>query len=347
MHLHSPPLSDESDVGSDVGMESALLLSGGDVLLSKSSELSDNESSNQMFNIVCNVTTCWSLYMRAINWTMVTLQNDRCGHDIRYMNILSMLSVNRFQTIWFCIETAFGWARCSTPTCAGSGMCRMLRNNSRQLLTLSHCSNESFESFSKIFFMWSTTARIARISLNDSLLAASNVFKSLMVWRPTSVRIIISMENKLSTGIVKLTRIRMIRSIIVYSLTLIRNGNKSLCTFCPMARRNVRSVWSSHVNLQWISLSKSENSEKNTRVHFPVQRIFVIQGTVGVFRIYFGNYLWLGRPPCNHRRGFRRARRTRCRCVASNRSSPCLHVLIQRYRYGNKPILRRLRVLRV
>lgn len=303
-----PPLSEESDVGSEVsiGLEPPLLLVCGGVLLSKSSELSDIESSNQMFNNDCSLATCWSLYMSAINWTIVTLQNERCEHDIKCMSNLSILIVNKFQTTWFCIEIVFNWLRWPTPTSTDSGMCNILRNSSKQLLTLSHCSNESVESFSRIFFMWSTTARIARTSLNETLLTASNEFKSWMVRRPTSVRIIISMENKHSTGSVKFTRIRMSLSIIVWSFTFTKNGNRSVFTFWPMARRNVRNVLSSHVNLKLISLSTSETVEmywwlnKNNRhpvdkftYGFVAHHIVITTNTTEWWKCIVDLWLWI------------------------------------------------------
>lgn len=54
------PLSDESDVGSEVsmGLESPLHCWGGEVLLSLSSELSDRVDSNQKLNNFCRVLMC-------------------------------------------------------------------------------------------------------------------------------------------------------------------------------------------------------------------------------------------------------------------------------------------------
>lgn len=54
------PLSEESEVGSEVsmGLESPLHCCGGDVLLSLSSELSDKVDSNQRFNNFCRVLMC-------------------------------------------------------------------------------------------------------------------------------------------------------------------------------------------------------------------------------------------------------------------------------------------------
>uniref|UniRef100_A0A182UJ05 Uncharacterized protein n=1 Tax=Anopheles melas TaxID=34690 RepID=A0A182UJ05_9DIPT len=81
---HSP-LSDESDVGSEVsiGLESPLHCFGGDVLLSLSSELSDSVDSNHRLSSFWSVLMCWSLYMSATSCAIVTPQYARCGQDIR------------------------------------------------------------------------------------------------------------------------------------------------------------------------------------------------------------------------------------------------------------------------
>lgn len=178
------------------------------------------------------------------------LQKSRCEHDIKNSNSLSMLIINKCQMILFCIETVWCFRSLAfCPVC--SGMCKILRSNSRQLLMLSHCSNSSLLPLSKTFFICSTTARVARASVNDSLQLVNSAVRSETVWRPISVRIITLVENKHSTGIVKFTNIRIIISISFGSLTFIRNGIKSFCTYWPRpsARRNVRNVWSSHVSL--------------------------------------------------------------------------------------------------
>lgn len=64
------PLSEESEVGSEVsmGLESPLDCFGGEVLLSLSSELSVWEpASTQWFRSFCSLPTCWSLYINAIS----------------------------------------------------------------------------------------------------------------------------------------------------------------------------------------------------------------------------------------------------------------------------------------
>lgn len=250
------PLSDESLVGSDVrtGLDSPLFsFCGGVVLLSKSSELSDSASSSQTFSNFCNVLACWSLYITLISWTIVTLQKSRCEHCIKNNSILSMLIMNKCQMILFCIDTAWFFRSFGFKAIVViSGICSMLRRRSRQLLMLSHCSNNNLLPLSKTFFICSTTARVARASVNDSLQLVSRVVRSKTVCRPISVRIITFVENKQSTGIVRLTKIRIIISISFGSLTFIRNGIKSFCTYwpSPSVRRNVRNVWSSHVNLQ-------------------------------------------------------------------------------------------------
>lgn len=215
--------------------------------------------------------------MTEISCTIVTLQKSRCEHDIKNSSNLSILIMNKCQMILFCIETVWVLLRSlikpDEPTLI-SGMCRILRSNSRQLFMLSHWANCSLLPLSKTFFICSTTARVARASVKHSLYSNKAVVKSDTVWRPISVRIITLVENKHSTGIVKFTNIRTIMSINLAvrtgdwikinvslkikpilkkchlrSLTLMRNGIKSFCTYWPKpsVRRNVRNVWSSQV----------------------------------------------------------------------------------------------------
>lgn len=174
--------------------------------------------------------------------------------------ILSMLWVKRFQIIWFCmLELVRGQP---ALTVLFSGICRIFRNNNKQLFMLSHWSRSNSESFSMIRFMWSTTALVLRPSVNASLLVVKSRFNSKTVCLPTSVRDMASTGSKYSTGIVKLPNILMVASMIfdafaifVLSFTCNKIGTRCFLMFCPnpMALRNVRRVQSSMANLLRIS----------------------------------------------------------------------------------------------
>lgn len=129
------------------------------------------------------------------------------------MIILSILWVNKFQMISFCmLECANGQLEICILF---SGICKIFRKSNRQLLILSHCCTLKLESFSTTCFMWSITALVLRLSVNASLLVANRRFSSNIVCLPTSVRETASIESKHSTGTVRLTNILIVVSIIL------------------------------------------------------------------------------------------------------------------------------------
>lgn len=146
-----------------------------------------------------------------------------------------MLWLKIFQIIWFCIEWAdplelgLGWP-------LFSGMFNILISSRRQLLTLVRCrmDNFTFCSTFTFFFRKSTKALDARRSVNATLIDASNLFISNIVYRPWSVFEMRSTFSKRSIGIVRFIKILIIRSKVLSSLACMNKGIMYFLMFWPI-----------------------------------------------------------------------------------------------------------------
>lgn len=126
------------------------------------------------------------------------------------------------------------------------------------------------DTWSRIFLMKSMMLRVDLGSTKASLAEKSRLLSSYMVWRPASVRAMISIGSRHSTGIVKFTSSLMPASIILTSpFSWINSGTRSFWIIWekPRARRKVRNVRSSDESFASNSPSVSETQETAILCH--------------------------------------------------------------------------------
>lgn len=156
------------------------------------------------------------------------------GIVISLISTLSKLWLKMFQRIWFCTA----WTDPLLPgleLLTSSGMCSKFLNNKRQLLMFVHWPSVIFDCCLKyVFFLKkSISTLVACSSVKDFLMDASKLFNSYSVCLPKFDCDINSTDSKHSIGVVKLTSILIINSIVSSSFAFNKRGIRSFCRCCP------------------------------------------------------------------------------------------------------------------